>query len=46
MFWFFGHKACASFASQSQIKPVSSALEDKVLTTGRRGSPYLLVFNR
>ena len=37
MFWFFGYKACRILAPGLGIKPLSSAMEGKVLTTGPPG---------
>ena len=37
MFWFFGYKACRILAPGPGIKPLSSAMEGKVLTTGPPG---------
>ena len=37
MSWFFGYKACSILAPGPGIKPLSSALEGKVLTIGQPG---------
>ena len=34
MFWFLGQEACGIFALWPEIKPISPAMEGKVLTTG------------
>ena len=46
MFWFFGHEACGTLASQSGIEPEPPALEDEVLTTGPPGKSRVSYFNR
>ena len=44
MFWFFGCKACGILAPRPGVKPVSPALESKVLTTGPPGKSHMLSF--
>ena len=39
MFWFFGHEACEILAPRLGVKPIPSALEGEVLTTGPPGKP-------
>ena len=34
MFWFFGHEACRTLASQPGMEPTPPALGDEVLTNG------------
>ena len=40
MFWFFGQEACGILAPWPGIEPLPPALEGKVLTMNRQGSPY------
>ena len=34
VFWFFGHKACGTLASQSGVQLASPTLEGEILITG------------
>ena len=43
MLWFFGFKVCRILAPWPGIKPTSSALEAKVLTTGPPGKSHGLI---
>ena len=43
-FQFFGGEAYGILAPGPGIQPVSPVLEGEVLTTGRQGSPLLLIF--
>ena len=43
MFWYFGHEACGILAPQPGIEPAPPALEGKVLTTDRQGSPFFAI---
>ena len=40
MFWLFGHKAGGILAPPPGIKSTTSALEGKLLTTGRPGKTH------
>jgi len=40
MFWFFDHKAYGILAPWPGIEPAASALEGKVLNTGRPGKSF------
>ena len=40
-----GHEACGILASPPGIKPATSALEGKVLTTGPPGKSQYIIFN-
>ena len=44
-FGLLSHKACGILAPRPGIKPASSALESKVLTTGQPGSPQPRLLN-